>query len=85
MDEEFDRMFAKLLAQATIIEEQWRRPNVSNEPVEQRSERKNGVYKDDNLGEKAKLDETGLDDSGLNKISKYIKTNIKQIKLLCSL
>ena len=50
MDEEFERMFAKLVAQATIIEEQWRRRlNMSYDPMEQRSERKNQVNKDDNL------------------------------------
>ena len=77
MDEEFDRMFAKLLAQATIIEEQWRRrPNMSNEPMEQRSERKNGVNKDDNLGENAKLEETGLVDSGYD--SDFDCSNVKQ-------
>ena len=65
MDEEFERMFAKLVAQASFIEEQWRRRlNMSNEPMEQRSERKHRVNKDDNLAKKAKLDETGLDDSG---------------------
>ena len=78
MEEEFDKMFDKLVAQATIIEEQWRRRlNKSNGLQEERSKRESGVTKDDNL---AKLDETGADDSGYE--SEFDHRNMKGLKTI---
>ena len=53
MEEEFDKMFDKLVAQATIIEEQWRRGLYnSNRSLEQASERKKGENNVDNRAKK---------------------------------
>ena len=77
MDEEFDKMFGKLLVQATIIEEQWRRRLNKQK---QTSKRKSSVTKDDNLAKKAKLDDTAVEDCGYESEVDYRILNIQDKK-----
>ena len=71
MDDEFDKMFGKLLVQATLIEEQWRRR------LNKQKQRKRSVTKDDNLAKKAELDDTAVKDCGYESEIDYRVLNIQ--------
>ena len=71
MDEEFDKMFEKLLVQATLIEEQWRRR------LNKQKQRKSIVTKDDNLAKKAERDESAVEDCGYESEIDYRVLNIQ--------
>ena len=71
MDNEFDKMFGKLLVQATLIEEQWRRR------LNKQKQRKRSVTKDDNLAKKAELDDIAVEDCGYESEVDYRVLNIQ--------